>query len=152
MGIDIYLRDRPKQTIFIEALPKKVGMLRRLSKVTELNDARVAQIESVKEAFRGKPTSPAAMIPGPYDGYLAADPSRRMDAYLVIGWDAERIKVTDAGWDDLPTLGYAVLSAGSDELLLHEMRDGLLYPLSVSRAIELGILSKTGKLKRPVLV
>ena len=74
---------------------------------------------------------------------------RSQQAYLVIGWDAQRTEVTDYGWDDLPVLGYAVREGGMAELVLHEEREGLLYPLSFSRAIALGILSKTGKFQRP---
>ncbi|NNM56615.1 hypothetical protein [Acidocella sp.] len=149
MGVDIYLRDRRKQTVMIDSFPKSVGLLRRLSKITELNEARLAQIAATNEAFRGKPAPPAAIVPNAFECRLSGSPDRLVQGYLVIGWDAERTEVTDYGWDDLPILGYAVRTDGTAELVLHEERGGLLHPLSFSRAIELGILSKTGKFHRP---
>ena len=78
---------------------------------------------------------------------MAAKPSQPIAAHLVLGWDADRSSVTDFGWDYLPVLGYAVQSA-SDGYVLHEERGGGLFPVTRTRALELGIHDHTGHLLR----
>jgi hypothetical protein len=76
---------------------------------------------------------------------LAANPAVLAQAHVVIGWDADRSSVTDFGWDYLPVLGFAVRIQRSTEYTLHEDRGGVLYALTKSRAIELGLLSEEGQ-------
>ena len=70
--------------------------------------------------------------------------SGSVSAHLVLGWDADRLEVTDFGWDYLPVLGYAVRNQGSDEYVLYEGIDDKLFALDEERAKELGILGQAG--------
>ena len=58
----------------------------------------------------------------------------------MIGWDEGRTRVTDMGWDYLPTLGYGVRDRESGSFVFHEDRAGALYPVSRERASELGLI------------
>ncbi len=54
--------------------------------------------------------------------------------FTSLGWDEGRGSVTDFGWDHLPQLGYAVRNPATQEYVLFELRDELLYPIDATRA------------------
>jgi hypothetical protein len=79
---------------------------------------------------------------------LASAPSRAIVVHLVLGWDEDRASVTDFAWEYLPALGYAVKTIDSAGYALHEERGGLLYPVTESRALALGLLDAGGRFVR----
>ena len=139
MGVQIYLLDRRKVTLFIDGLPQEIGTLRRSWKVTEVDNQRAAEMEATVAGRRGQSAPLAVMVADVAEIALTARLSRAVPAHMVIGWDADRFSVTDFAWDHLPVLGYAVHNAGSAGYELHEERGGILYPLTKGRAIELAI-------------
>jgi len=148
MGVQIYLLDRRMVTLLVDDAAEKIGTLRQFWKVTEIDDERAAEIGAVKANLASKPAPVAVMIAEVAELPLATEPGRGIAVHLVLGWDEDRPSVTDFAWDYLPILGYAVKTADSAGYVLHEERGGLLYPMSKSRAVELGILNAAGQLVR----
>ena len=148
MGVQIYLLDRRKVTLLVGGAPEKIGTARAFWKVTELDKERGAEIDAVKASLRGKAAPVAVMIAEVSELPLASVPNREVAAHLVLGWDEDRASVTDFNWNYLPVLGYAVKTIDSTGYALHEERDGLLYPMSKSRAEQLEILDIAGRLIR----
>jgi hypothetical protein len=148
MGVQVYLLDRRKVTLLIDGVAEEIGTLRKFWKVTELNAKRAAEIDSVQASLSGTPAPVAAMIAEVGELPLESEPSREVAVHLVLGWDENRASVTDLAWDYLPVLGYAVKAADSTGYVLHEECEGLLYPMSKSRAMELKILNEAKRLVR----
>jgi len=145
MGVNTFLLDRRTAKLLIGGSPHTVGTLRRFFKITELDEDRAAE----RDAAAGITPSPAAaMLMDITDLPLAGEPAKPAPAHLVLGWDEGRGSVTDFGWDYLPQLGYAVRNAATQEYLLCELRDELLYPIDATRALELGLLDGNGHLIR----
>jgi hypothetical protein len=94
----------------------------------------------VKASFSGKPSPVAVMIAEVAELPLASAPARGAAVHLVLGWDEDRASVTGYAWEYLPIRGYAVKMIESTCYVLHEERDGLLYPVSESRGTASGIL------------
>jgi hypothetical protein len=148
MGVQIYLLDRRTVTLFVDDRAQKIGTLRSFWKVSEIDEARAAEMRAVEASLQGKAAPAAVMIAEVAELPLAAAPSKAIAVHLVLGWDEDRVSVTDFTWDYLPILGYAVKKVGTSSYALHQERGGLLYPMSKSRAFELGILDAAGRLLR----
>lgn len=148
MGVQVYLLDHRQVTLFIGALPQKIGTLRNFWKVTEIDEARAAEIKAAEAALKDRDAPPAVMMANTTELPLAAEPQRETSCHLVLGWDVDRASVTDFLWDYLPILGYAVRDAASVGYTLHEERGGLLYPLTSGHAVQLGILDQAGNFLR----
>jgi hypothetical protein len=148
MGVQIYLLDRRTVTLLIDGEAEEIGALRQFWKVTEIDGERAAEIDAVKQSLQSRSAPLAVMIAEACNLPLANEPSLTVPVHLVLGWDEDRVSVTDSTWDYLPVLGHAVRTASSAGYALHEERDGLLYPLSKGRAIKLNILNEAGQLVR----
>jgi len=135
-------------TLFVDGIAVEIGTLRRFWKVTEIDDARAAEIDAAKASLSGKLAPVAVMVADVTELPLASAPSMAAAVHLVLGWDEDRASVTDFLWEYLPVLGYAVKTIDSSGYALHEERDGLLYPMSESRAVVLGILDASGRFVR----
>ena len=146
MGVNIYILDRRTARLSIGGIEQNIGSLRRFWKITELDNARVSELEASEEAARAIVSPPAAMLADVYDMPLASDSSAPVNAHLVIGWDEGRTSVTDMGWDYLPILGYGVRDRETGAFVLHEKREGALYPVSRERAAEAGLIGSDGQL------
>jgi hypothetical protein len=148
MGVQTYLLDRRMVTLHVDGVGVEIGTLRRFWKATEIDDERSAEIERVKATFSRMPAPVAVMIADVAELPLASAPARGAAVHLVLGWDEDRASVTDYAWEYLPILGYAVKMIDSAGYVLHEERDGLLYPVSESRSTALGILDACGRFVR----
>lgn len=148
MGVQIYLLDRRRVTLFVDGTAEQIGTARSFWKVTEIDKKRAAEIDAVKASLHGKAAPVAVMIAEVSELPLAAAPSRDIAAHLVLGWDEDRTSVTDFNWNYLPIIGYAVKTTDSTGYALHEERGGLLHPMSKSRAEELYVLDAAGRLVR----
>lgn len=127
---------------------QNIGSLRRFWKITEIDGERSKELETA-EATAGAITSPpAAMLADVYDMTLGSENGAPVKGHLVIGWDVGRTRVTDMGWDYLPTLGYGVRDRDSGAFVLHEEREGGLFPISRQRAADLGLTDPAGQLVR----
>ena len=147
MGVNTFLLDRRTAVLVIGGSRQTVGTLRRFFKLTELDleEGRAAELDA---AARITPSPAAAMIMDITELPLADRPGKPVAAHLVLGWDEGRGSVTDFGWDYLPQLGYAVRNAATQEYVLFELRDELLYPIDATRALDLGLLDAHGRLIR----
>jgi hypothetical protein len=148
MGVQIYLLDRRTVTLLIDGEAERIGTLRLLCKVSEIDSERAAEVDAAERGLRSRQVPFAAMIAEVAELPLASEPSCGIAVHLVLSWDEDRAAVTDLTWDYLPLLGYAVRKMDSSGYVLHEERGGLLYPMSKSRAIQLGVLNETGRLVR----
>jgi hypothetical protein len=144
MGVQNYLLDQRTVTLFVEGIAVEIGTLRRFWKVTEIDNERAAEIEAVRASLSGKAAPVAVMVADVIELPLAGAPGLPAAVHLVLGWDEDRASVTDFLWEYLPVLGYATKTTGSTGYALHEERDGLLHPLTESRALALGILDQVG--------
>jgi len=135
-------------TLFVDGIGVNIATLRRFWKVTEIDDARAAEIDAAKASLSGKLAPVAVMVADVTELPLASTPNMAAAVHLVLGWDEDRASVTDFLWEYLPVLGYAVKTIDSTGYALHEERDGLLYPMSESRAVVLGILDASGRFVR----
>lgn len=88
------------------------------------------------------------MLADVYDMPVGLEDATSVKAHLIIGWDEGRTRVTDMGWDYLPTLGYGVRDRTSGAFVFHEERAGVLYPVSRECAADLGLIDAGGKLMR----
>ncbi len=147
MGVQIYLLDRRTATIRIEDLVFEIGTIRRFWKVTEMDEVRNAEIVKAASLIKDGYAPVAVMISDVYDLQLA-DSSKRLQAHLVLGWDADRTSVTDWHWDYLPELGYAVREVGSSEYVLYELQGDALHMMSRVTATKKGILDDAYSLVR----
>jgi hypothetical protein len=146
MGIQTFLLDRKRARLTVGGSPSEVGMLRRFWKVTELDQARRAEMAAAERTAKSTPSPPAAMI-ADVSECIGCDGSPR-SAHLVLGWDEGRGRVSDFGWDHLPTLGYAVRDPLDNSFVLHEDVEGRLVPITEHRARLLGLLDPFGRLIR----
>lgn len=138
MGVVIHILDRRTVWLDIGGTQHQIGTLRHLSKATELDDSRAAEI---KEAASLIPSRPAVLLAQTVDLPHESADGRSVAAHLVIGWDEGRGSVSDQGWDYLPMLGYAVRDNQRDVFVLHELRDGKLHAINAERAGALGLIS-----------
>jgi hypothetical protein len=145
MGVNTFLLDRRTAVVLIGGSRQTVGTLRRFFKLTELDEERAAEFDA---AAGITPPPAAAMIMDITELPLAAEPGQPVPGHLVLGWNKGRGSITDFGWDYLPRLGYAVRNAATQEYVLFELRDELLYPIDTSRAIDLNLLDAHGLLIR----
>ncbi|TLU71233.1 hypothetical protein [Lichenicoccus roseus] len=135
MGVVIHILERRNVRLDVAGFVQEVGTLRQLSKVTEVDDLRAAELERAKLI-----SSPlAALVAQTVSLPLASGKS--VPAHQVIGWDNGRASVAEPGWDYLPLLGYAVRNAERDIFELNELRDGTLHPIDPVRASDLSLLS-----------
>lgn len=148
MGVQTYLLDRRMVTLHIDSVRVEIGTLRPFWKVTEIDNKRSAEIERVKASLSGNRAPVAVMIADVVELPLASGPTRTAAVHLVLGWDEDRASVTDFVWEYLPILGYASKTIDLTGYALHEERNGLLYPVSESRAMALGILEAGGRFVR----
>ncbi len=148
MGVQTYLIDRRMVTLFVDGIGVEIATLRRFWKVTEIDNERAAEIDAARASLSGKSAPVAVMVADVTELPLASAPGMAAAVHLVLGWDEDRVSVTDFLWDYLPVLGYAVKTIDTTCYALHEERDGLLYPVSESRAMALGILEAGGRLVR----
>lgn len=144
MGVAVHVLDRRTISLQVAGTRHEVGTLRHVSKLTELDGRRAAEL--ARAAALRSPV--AAMVASPVELPLASAPSAAIAAHLVIGWDEGRGSVTDMAWDYLPVLGYAVRDVTGDTFVLHELRDGALHPVDGERAGSLGLLEEDGSLRR----
>lgn len=142
MGVNIYVLERHRATLMVGDKAYEVGALRRFWKITELDFERNAELS--RAAKYAIPSPLAAMIAEPEEHPLAAT-GAPVKAHLLIGWDEERSTVTDAGWDYLPILGYAVRQKDG-AFILHEKTDKGLLPVDQERALSLGLITADGQL------
>jgi hypothetical protein len=145
MGVNTFLLDRRTAKLLIGGNSQTVGTLRRFFKLTELDEKRAAELDA---AARITPSPAAAMLMDITELPLADEPARPVAAHMVLGWDEGRGSVTDFGWDYLPRLGYALRNAATQEYVLFELRDDLLYPIDARQAFDLGLLDGHGRLIR----
>ena len=145
MGVNSFLLDRRTARMLIGGSSQTVGTLRRFFKLTELDEERAAELDA---AAKITPSPAAAMLMDITELPLADEPAKPLAVHLVLGWDEGRGSVTDFGWDHLPQLGYAVRNPATQEYVLFELQDELLYPIDERRALDLGLLDKQGKLIR----
>ena len=136
MGVVIHILDRRTVRLDVGGVVGEIGTLRHLSKVTELDGGRVAELEHAGDL----PAPVAALVAATDEHPLAASPDRVVATHLVIGWDDRRGSVTDMGWDHLPVLGHAVRDPGRDLFILHELRDDGLHRIDRARAEALDLL------------
>lgn len=144
MGVTVHVLDRRTISLQVAGTRHEVGTLRHVSKVTELDGPRAAELERAATL----PSPVAAMVVSPVEIPLASAPGTAVAAHLVIGWDEGRGSVTDLAWDYLPALGYAVRDAAGGAFVLHELRDDMLHPVDGERAAILGLLAGDGSLRR----
>jgi hypothetical protein len=144
MGVSIYILDRRRTEISVGGAVCVVGTLRRFWKITEMNAERSAELSAA--AAHAIPSPPAVLSAESVERSLSADGSI-IKAHLLIGWDEGRTSVTDAGWDYLPTLGYAVRDAAG-QFVLHEERDTGLAPVERKRALELNLIDANDQFVR----
>ena len=146
MGVQTYLLDSRAVPLVIGGTRYAIGTARRFFKLTEIDQQRQAEINAAK--MKRAPT--AVMIADVSERSMADAPETPVPAHLVLGWDVDRGHVTDANWDYLPKLGFAILRLNSAEreYVLHEERQGMLYPISPLRARELNLFDAEGKLRR----
>lgn len=136
VGVVIHILDRRSVRLDVAGFIQEIGTLRHLSKVTELNDSQVIELES----FNHISSPPAAMVAHPVNLPLASGTEGSVAAHPVIGWDEGRGSVTDLEWDYLPVLGYAIRDASGDMYVLHELQNGVLHGIDAERARALGLL------------
>lgn len=136
VGVVIHILDRRRVRLDVAGSIQEIGALRHLSKVTELDGPRVAELESAGLV----PSPPAAMVAHPVNLPLASSLESSVAAHPVIGWDQGRGSVTDLEWDYLPILGYAIHDASRDMYVLCELQNGVLHVIGADRACELGLL------------
>jgi hypothetical protein len=148
MGVQIYLLDRRTVTLNIDGHDHAIGTLRRSWKITEVDNVRAAEIEAEKQKLSTMEKPIAALVTDVIELALASDPERSVAGHIVLGWDADRVEVTNSGWDYLPVLGYAIRDPASNNFILYDNLDGKVAPLGEERAMALGIISANGKLIR----
>ncbi len=145
MGVQIYLLDQRRVTAIIGGHTLSLGTLRRFFKITEMTEDRNAEFQAAVQAIENRPAPPAVMLADSEEMPLAdLHHSAVAAAHLVLGWDSDRSSATDMEWDYLPILGYAVRLPNSEDYVLHDDQNGVLYPMSEGRAVELNILSQAG--------
>ncbi len=144
MGVAVHILDRRTISLKVGGTPHEIGTLRHVSKLTELDGHRAAELERAATL----PSPVAVMVVAPLEMRLASAPGTAAAAHLVIGWDEGRGSVTDMAWDYLPVMGYAVRDAVGGAFTLHELCDGTLHPVDGERAAILGLLTKDGSLRR----
>ena len=144
MGVVIHILDRRTARLDVGGVVVEIGTLRHLSKITELDDRRVAEFERAG----GLPAPVAALIAAADEHSLAASPDQVVATHTVIGWEEKRGSVTDMGWDHLPVLGHAVRDPGRDLFVLHELRDDGLHRIDRARAEALGLLADGALVRR----
>ena len=134
MAVIIHILDRRTVRLDIAGSVQEVGTLRQLSKVTEVDDRRAAELERAKLV----PSPVAALVSQAVELPLAS--GGFVPAHLVVGWDQGRGSVAEPGWDYLPVLGHAVRNAQRDVFELHEMHDRALRRIDLARARDIGLL------------
>ncbi|MBN8892498.1 MAG: hypothetical protein J0H91_19610 [Rhodospirillales bacterium] len=147
MGVNIYTLDSRPVRLSIAGVESRVGSLRRSWKITELDDVRAAELDA-SEASSYSNASPCAAIVADAEELPLGSSGFLVKAHLVIGWDEGRTRVTDLGWDYLPTLGYAVRNPDAPVFLLHECVEGTLRVLDRKQAVEIGLVGKGGQIIR----
>ncbi|HQT43700.1 MAG TPA: hypothetical protein PLD79_06845 [Halothiobacillus sp.] len=140
MGVDLYLLNKRKTALVIDGKKTRIGTASRLCKLTEINEWRMATITATEAALAGQKMPKTVIIDIEYDMPMALS-RETLNARPVLRWADDRTRVTDFEWDDLPVLGYAIRDNESHAYTLYEKRFGKLYPVSVDRAIEVGILA-----------
>ena len=148
MGVNIFILQRRPVRLSVGGVVQSVGSLRRFWKITELDNERGAELDAEEAAARAISSPSAAMLADVYEIPLGSKDGPPATAHLVIGWDEGRTRVTDMGWDYLPTLGYGVRDREGGAFVFHEEIDGVLHPVSQDRAAALGLIGPDGRLVR----
>lgn len=148
MGVNIYILDRRPARLSVGGIEQSVGSLRRFWKITEIDQERSSELNTSESAARATASPQAAMLADVHELPLGVGSGVPVKAHLVIGWDEGRTSVTDLSWDYLPTLGYGVRDRGTGTFVLHEEKEGALYPVSPERAAEIGLIDSKGQLVR----
>ena len=148
MGVNIYVLERRTVRLSVGGIGQSVGSLRRLWKITDLDQEREEELNAAEAAARAVSSPLAAMLADISEIPLAAKYGLPAKAHLVIGWDEGRTRVTDMGWDHLPILGYGVRDQEAGVFVLHEQLDGVLHPVSCDRGSELGLIGPDGRIVR----
>ncbi len=81
MGVVVHVLDRRTTSIDVAGTRHEVDTLRYVSKITELDSRRVAELEQAA----GFPSPPAAMVANPVDLPLGLAAGTSVAAHLVIG-------------------------------------------------------------------
>lgn len=145
MGVNLYLLDRRSVGLFVGGTQHTIGTLRRFFKLTEMDAERAAERDA---AARVTPSPVAVMVADITELALADVPDRLIAAHLVLGWDEGRGSISDLEWDYLPKLGYAARDRDSGNYTLYEKQDDRLRTVSDTRAKELQLLDREGRLVR----
>lgn len=148
MGVQVYLMDRRTVPLQVGAGRYEIGTLRRFWKLTELDTDRSSEITAARSRLGSKPAPVAVMINEVSEIAHATAAGHPVAAHLVLGWDADRVSVTDMDWDYLPVLGYAVRDEATGIHVLHEVRDGEMLPFNDDRAEQTGLITPGGQLAR----
>jgi hypothetical protein len=148
MGVQLYLLDRRTVTLNVGGHRFEVGTLRRSWKVTELGRARADNLAEASQKLVGIKKPKAVLVADVAEMALASNMEQTVSAHVVLGWDADRLEVSDFRWDYLPVLGYAIRNQRQDEYILHEIINNTLIYLSEKKAIESGILGRTCVMNR----
>jgi hypothetical protein len=147
VGVNIFILDRRPATLSVAGVTQNVGSLRRFWKITEIDEERAGELSASETAASAMPSPKAAMVADIVE-MPCGESGVEVKAHEVIGWDEGRTRVTDMGWDYLPVLGYAVRNRDNGVFVLHERRNGVLYPLDRDRTVELGLTGPDGQLVR----
>jgi hypothetical protein len=151
MSVLIHVLDRRLIRIVVAELYQRVGILRHLSRVTDIDDRKAEELKKATTL----PTPTAVLVASVHEMRLAERPDVPVAAHPVIGWEEGRHSVTDSNWDYLPVLGYAVREPDSNKLFLYELKDdGLLHFIDYTRGEELRLTDNDGLIRRgqPVIV
>lgn len=148
MGVNIFILQRRLVRLSVGGVAQSVGSLRRFWKITELDGERAADLDAEESAARAISSPAAAMVADVDEIPLGSKDGPTAKAHLVIGWDEGRTRVTDMGWDYLPTLGYGVRDREGGAFVFHEEMDGALHPVTQDRAAALGLIGPGGRLVR----
>jgi hypothetical protein len=148
MGVQVYLLDRRTASLRVGTYTYEIGSLRRFWKLTELDPDRSSEIGAVRSRLGTQPAPLAVMINEVSEIAPVTAGDHPVAAHLVLGWDVDRVSVTDMNWEYLPILGYAVRDEVDNTHTMHEVRDGQLLPVDNVRAKEIGLITQDGKIAR----
>ena len=150
MGVNIYALGRRYVRLTIEGLDFEVGSLKLVSKLTEVDTEGLEELKLAEKDRSGRVAPYAALVSDPsiFPIFNTSAEPATAKAHLVIGWEADRFQVTDLEWDFLPVIGYGVWNSASDTYALHEMTEGVLWPMTRFRADSIGIIDEQGQLIR----
>ncbi|HQT63380.1 MAG: hypothetical protein B7Z75_00020 [Acidocella sp. 20-57-95] len=144
MGVDLYLLNKRKTSVFIDGKKLRVGTASRLCKLTEITAWRAEIIAENEAALAGQKMPKFVMIDAEYE-MLTALSRRKQIANPILRWEENRTEVADYNWDDMQIVGYAVRDEETMVYSLYEERCEKLYPVSIARAVQLGMLVRLRK-------